>query len=698
MFRFLIGFNRSGLFGLAFVGCFVAAELRADQALVSFDKDFQIDKVQANDVKIAVRGQGLEMATGRKSPWPGVTLKAPAGHWDLAAFERVAVDVKNTGAQKVQVCCRVDNPGADGVKNCVTGNISLMPGKSKTLGVTLTRKMPENLRGKLFGMRGYPGPWSDKGGIDAANVVALVVFVPRPSTEHRFEIANVRASGSRLEGQPVDASKLFPMIDTFGQYMHKDWPGKVHTLDELAQRRKSEAAELATKRGPQDWDQYGGWKSGPQLKATGRFRTEKVHGKWWLVDLEGRLFWSHGIDCVRMDNITPITDREHWFADLPGKDSPLAQFFGRGNWAPHGYYQNKPYRTFNFTGANLLRKYGEDWRQASAEIIHQRLRSWSLNTIANWSDSAVYLMRKTPYTATVHIPNRPLEGSEGYWGKFADVFDPAFADGLHKAMAAQRGKAVGDPWCLGYFVGNELSWGNDTSLASAALASPASQPAKKVLVQDLKAKYQTIERLNAAWGVKHASWEALAESRTPPDAQKARQDLTAFYTKTAERFFECCRDAVKKADPEGLYLGCRFAWANDLAVRASAKYCDVVSFNRYQRSLADLSLPEGCDRPVVIGEFHFGALDRGMFHTGLVPTANQEERAQVYRQYVESALANPLVVGTHWFQYGDQATTGRGDGENYQIGFVDICDTPYPETIQACREVGAKMYATRAGK
>ncbi len=174
--------------------------------------------------------------------------------------------------------------------------------------------------------------------------------------------------------------------------------------------------------------------------------------------------------------------------------------------------------------------------------------------------------------------------------------------------------------------------------------------------------------------------------------------MAAFYTRTAEQFFRICRDAVKEADPQGLYLGCRFAWANDLAVRASGKYCDVVSFNRYQRTLADLRLPEGVDRPVIIGEFHFGALDRGMFHTGLVPTASQQERASAYQEYVRSALKNPLLVGTHWFQYGDQATTGRGDGENYQIGFVDICDTPYPETIQACREVGYGLYPCRASK
>jgi hypothetical protein len=46
----------------------------------------------------------------------------------------------------------------------------------------------------------------------------------------------------------------------------------------------------------------------------------------------------------------------------------------------------------------------------------------------------------------------------------------------------------------------------------------------------------------------------------------------------------------------------------------------------------------------------------------------------------------------------DQATTGRGDGENYQIGFLDVCDTPYAETVAASREVGESMYRRRAGR
>ena len=671
---------------------------RAEEFLLRIDPGFAVSTVEARDAKVAVRGQALEVATGHKNEWPGITLHAPRGHWDLSAFESVAIDVKNLGREPVEVTLRVDNPGANGISHCMTGHIRLQPAEQKTLSVALARKMPEGLRGKLFGMRGFPGGWSENGGIDPANVDKFLVFVPRPKADHRFLIANVRAGGAYHESAPADACKLFPLIDAFGQYVHKDWPGKIHTAADFAERKKAEVEDLSSHPGPGDWDQYGGWKAGPQLEALGRFRVEKREGKWWFVDPEGHLFWSHGIDCVRMENSTPTTDREHWFAALPAKSDPLGRFYGRGSWAPHGYYQGKSYQTFNFTGANVYRKFGDDWNQASAAEIHVRLRSWGMNTIGNWSDTSITVLRKTPYVATVHVGARVIEGSEGYWGKFTDPFDASFAESAREGMAAERKRAVSDPWCLGYFLGNELGWGNETSLASAALTSPADQPAKKAFLADLKAKYGEIERLNAAWGTQHASWASLAESRAAPNAKKTHDDLTAFYTRTAEQFFRICREAVKEADPQGLYLGCRFAWANDLAVRASGKYCDVVSFNHYQRSVADLRLPNGIDRPLIIGEFHFGALDRGMFHTGLVPTANQQERAAAYQEYVHSALKNPLLVGTHWFQYGDQATTGRGDGENYQIGFVDICDTPYAETIQACREAGYSLYRCRGGK
>ena len=185
---------------------------------------------------------------------------------------------------------------------------------------------------------------------------------------------------------------------------------------------------------------------------------------------------------------------------------------------------------------------------------------------------------------------------------------------------------------------------------------------------------------------------------TAPDRKQAGPDLAAFYSRTAETYFRAVRDAIREAAPGQLYLGCRFAWANTRAAAAAAKYCDVVSYNLYQRSIANFVFDGGADVPLIVGEFHFGALDRGMFHTGLVPVPNQEARARAYTDYVEGALRHRQFVGTHWFQWQDEPTTGRAyDEENFQIGFVDVADTPYPETVGAVRRVADRMYRLRWG-
>lgn len=661
-----------------------------------------LDSAPSHGLKAAIvqgtRGPRLRLESGHRDPWPGIGFAARKGGWDLSGYGDVSVEVCNVGSGVARVGLRVDGPAADGKPAWIQETAELKPAEAATLRVPLRRKMSEALAAKFFGMRGYPGGLSEKAGVDTSRVIEVRVFVARPVADHVLEVGSIVAGGRPRHPLPADPARWFPMIDRYGQYMHSDWPRKTRSDDDLARRRQEEAADLAAHPGPEDWSRFGGWQAGPPQKATGFFRVEKVQGKWWLVDPEGRLFWSHGIDCVRPNTaVTPISDREFWFADLPPRDSPLA-FYGSGAWAPHGYYMGKKYRTFSFSEANLLRKYGSDWQAEFGPLVHRRLRSWGLNTIANWSDEKIFLQRKTPYVVSIHTQFPALEGSTGYWGKFPDVFAPAFRQRLRESLAKQKGASAGDPWCLGYFIGNELAWGEELSLAQAALASPAAQPAKQVLVADLKRKYNAIEALNRVWGTRYASWQALADAREPADKKKAYDDLAAFATKTAEQFFRLCREAVKEVAPHQLYLGCRFAWVNDRAVQAAAKFCDVIGYNLYRYSIEDFRLPEGLDCPVVVGEFHFGALDRGMLHTGLRPVESQAERAKAYENYVNGAIGNPLIVGTHWFQYADQATTGRGDGENYQIGFVDVCDTPYPETIEASRRVGTTMYRRRLGQ
>lgn len=638
----------------------------------------------------------LSVRTGMKAPWPGITVKAPGGVWRLERRRWLSVDLRNAGAREVRLHCRVDNPGADGRRHCVTESVVLPPGACGAATIPLSPRWFEPGQLKLVGMRGNPPV---EGELDPSQVSAILVFIDHPHEAAEWELRGIRVGGLReLEAPPTTATFL-PMIDELGQYAHATWPGKARSAADLLEARRQEDAELSAHPGSPGRDRFGGWAEGPQLAATGFFRVEKHAGKWWLVDPEGRLFWSHGVDCVQRREATPIRDREGYFRWLPEDTSPFARFYGQSSWAPHGYYaEHTPYKTFDFRGANLLRKYGEGFEEEFAERAHRRLASWGLNTVGNWSDGAVGRMGRTPYVATLETAGRRIEGSEGYWGRFPDPFDGGFRARLARRLDRERETTASDPWCIGYFVDNELGWGDETALAVGALRSPADQPAKVAFVGDLRGVYGDIERLNGAWRTTHTSWEALLESRGPPEVEPARQDLVAFAGRIAEEYFRVVQEELKAAAPRHLYLGCRFAWVNDVAAQAAARHTDVVCYNRYTYSVRDLRIPGGIDRPVIIGEFHFGALDRGLFHPGLRAARDQEHRAALYRDYVLGAVDNPLVVGTHWFQYADQPATGRGDGENYQIGLVDVCDRPYPELIAACREVGRLMYRRRLGQ
>ena len=683
-----------------FVPLITALECRClgDRVLLSFEASrepvFSCTDASASVIKNGATAL-LEIKTGHQAAWPGVTLNAPPNFWNVAEEAELSVELMNSGSNSVTVHCRVDNPGADGSTNCVTASTSLLPGQRSALRVPLKRTSDDTLDGKLFGMRGYPVKSAGRGAIDPSKINQILLFVSKPSADHVFQVAKISATGRYTPptASTSDAVPFFPLINAFGQYKHKDWPGKVMSEADLVKKRDAESAELRRLSSPSGWDKYGGALGRPVRKATGFFRTDKVNGKWWLIDPDGHLFFSQGLDCVRMLDTTPVEERAGWFEDFPGKLPEYREFLSKG-YALKGHYAGRSPQCFSFAGANLRRKYGAGWQTECPSVIHTRLRSWGINTIGNWSDEAIRLMRRTPYCDALGSGRtKMIEGSEGYWGKFPDVFDPSFEESVRRSMESKKGKSAGDPWCIGFFSDNEMSWGDELSLAIGAAKSPPTQQAKQELVEQLKAKYGEISKLNEKWNSSYASWDALLESRETPDKEHARADLEAFYSKLAEQYFRVVRDAIKQAAPQQLYLGCRFAWVNPRAAAAAAKYCDVVSYNLYQRSVADFKFNGGADVPLMIGEFHFGALDRGMFHTGLVPVADQQARAKAYKEYVLGALHHPQFVGCHWFQYQDEPVTGRVyDEENYQIGFVDVADTPYAETIEAAREVGAVLY------
>jgi hypothetical protein len=638
----------------------------------------------------------IAVKTGTAYDWPGVAVFFKAGTYDLSAYGPLRVTVRNTCGRPLTVGLSVKNSPQK--ERSPGGSVSLEPGAEGVIATSL-RLTPWLLDKplELVGMRGFPSAL-EGGTFNVRKTAELHIFLGKPDAPGAFEVIRIEADEAPLATFKADA--FLPFVDAFGQFAHAEWPGKVHSEAELQRAKADEAAWLASTPDLADRNRWGGWSAGPQLKATGHFRAEKVDGLWWLVDPDGRLFFSHGVDCVRAGADTGVQYRENYFAWLPEKETSFGAFYGTANWAPHGFYNGKGrFKTFDFSRANLVRKYGDGWEGTFADLAHRRIRAWGLNTVANWSDSKVYLQRRTPYTACLNTGGPRIEGSEGWWGKFPDPYSQEFGEGIRKrAREQQTVGTANDPWCIGYFVDNELSWGkDDRSLALSTVLSPASQPAKLAFKTWLEKKYATPEALNRVWGTSFASWDAFLACTNKPDIKLSGADLEAFHAQVAEQYFRVIRDAVKAAAPHTLYLGCRIAWGSPSVYRAAAKYCDVVSVNIYNRKV-NKDLPEGCDdKPLINGEFHFGALDRGLFHTGLVATRSQQERAECYKAFVTECLRHPRYVGTHWFQWRDQALTGRGDGENYQIGFLTVTDQPYPELVTAAREVAATLYAVRYG-
>jgi hypothetical protein len=82
---------------------------------------------------------------------------------------------------------------------------------------------------------------------------------------------------------------------------------------------------------------------------------------------------------------------------------------------------------------------------------------------------------------------------------------------------------------------------------------------------------------------------------------------------------------------------------------------------------------------------------------GLVQVADQQERATAIRHFNEHAFSHPSLIGTGWFQYGDQGLVGRGDGERYNIGIVDVTDRPYP-IVQGIIQTAERLYDIHVGK
>lgn len=394
-------------------------------------------------------------------------------------------------------------------------------------------------------------------------------------------------------------------------------------------------------------DAYGGWK-GRAEAATGFFYPKKVGARWWLVDPEGNLFLHVGVVAV-----------------APGGSKTVRE---------------------NFTHAFPSK---EAWAARTLELLHTN----GFNGAGAWSD-VEHLRAATPRVAYTVIKNfcadyarakglhRPSVGHSGFLNDSIPVFGedfPAFCERQAQAFAPYRD----DPWLLGYFSDNEL-------------LPP---------VLDNYLKFDDSDPVQAANRRAALAWLSARKGKAQVSASDiTTRDRAEFMAYAFETYFRIASAAVRKADPNHLYLGSRLharEKENPWVLKAAGRYCDVIAINYYKVWGPDLDQmrewTEWSGRPVIITEWYAKGDDAGFPNTtgaGWV-VRTQRDRGLYYQHYALGCLEAGNCVGWHWFKYQDNDITdtqAEASNRDSNKGVVRVDYTPYAALFDLMRPLNREVY------
>jgi len=680
----------------------------------------------------------------------------PAQAWDVSKFQdhNIAFDVKNLSDLSTQLYVILEDP--DG--NRESRSISLPVGFDGIVYFPIT-----GLEARQdVGMWGTPPVWQGddlqmvwrstrKNNLDPYKIAKFEFMSVGLIEDRELEVDNIRLRPN----QKNDGTWLNGISDRFGQNTQVDFPLKISSEAQLTAAASAELTKLSANTGPKDRSKFGGYRDGPKLDATGFFRVEKHKGKWWMVDPEGYLFYSHGPANVRMANMTTATGidfkdpsvrvrrsdevtpedsmgivkvsdavretrfvtnqmRRDMFEWLPDYDDNLADHYSYRRSThigpvPHG-------ETYSFYQANLERRYGQtspnSYLKKWEEVTLDRMKSWGFTSFGNWVDPAFYPNEQVPYFANGWIIGdfQTLQPLNAKWSAMPDFYDPVFRERARATIRVIAEEVQASPWCVGIFVDNEKAWGEPDGSVEArygiitdALSKNAeTSPAKAAFTDHLKEKYSSIGALNVAWESTFSDWKSFgAEAKFDTYTDVQVQDISYMLEMLGDQYFKVVTETLDEYLPDHLYMGARMAnWGMPPEIiKSSVRYSDALSFNIYEEGVQPnhWAFLEDVDLPVVIGEFHIGTTkDSGLYNPGIVHAYDQEDRARAYKAYMQSVLDNPYFVGAHWFQYIDEPLTGRTyDGENANIGLVNVTDQPYPALIEAIKEINETLYSGR---
>jgi hypothetical protein len=397
---------------------------------------------------------------------------------------------------------------------------------------------------------------------------------------------------------------------------------------------------------------YGGWKTDIPFVASGYYRVEKRDGRFWFVDPEGYPYIHKGVAVFR-----------------PGRSVLQSQ--------------------------SLQKKYGskQNWARKEAQL----LKNHGFNGTGAWSDHD--LLRENPEGLTYTIIVNPMgnykadhlkkfngkyemAGWQGYRYDLIMVFDPEFDSYVQKAMAPLA-KYREDKHLLGYFTDNELPWKNDALDRHLRYLKPN------------EAGYKAAK----TWLVARKGKDASLEKVTDED----RRAFNAFYFET---YMKKVVSALRKVDPNHLYLGCRFnqekeELSNPDIFRVAGKYMDVISINHYRKWEPVQEIMENwvnwSGKPFIITEWYTKGEDSGLPNrTGAgwnVPT--QKDRGYFYQNFTLELIKSKGCVGWHWFTYQDNdpldLSTDPSNRDSNK-GIVDSKFQPYTPLLEEMKKLNDHVY------
>jgi hypothetical protein len=376
---------------------------------------------------------------------------------------------------------------------------------------------------------------------------------------------------------------------------------------------------------------------------------QTTDGVWWFVSPTDRLEFLNTVTTVQPYQL--------------GRDKTGPHFVSRDWPAPAG----DPHQL-------------DDW----ATKTLARVRATGFKGIGAWSN-AVFHNFDVPMSQDLNLWTFQKEEGNLFYSSDWEAT-------AESAVALQCAPLKDNRNLIGYFIDNELDWGDEFSGPARYFDRlPCNDPNRRQVISVIQSVWTTLDKFNHDWKMHLKDWSDLDAWATLPQDQPAAYSrlFTAWLGHLSGDYFRETTQLIHKYDPNHLILGVRFkGYAPREVVRASRGYTDAQSINYYvgdARLDAEMfgMMNAESQQPIIISEYSFHSLDgrSGDRDTVGFPAQvpDQQARADAYRQFTTRLADVPYIVGADWFQWADEPPSGREhDGEDANFGVVDVDDHPYP--------------------